>query len=450
MTYSPCPYQEKNTSTTPRQEGQHFTALCPTALYAIIPASLPRVARQSKRRSLVISMNTAQLAKTVSFQFCSTMDDQLHGTFLTGSKLQNFLSTSSSVFRNHQLKRVEAKIIGDGQGFTSKIMRVNLEWSQIAEDTTLPPKSVIVKVIGSQAVTDMFDMDPVEVEKMKKQVEQIHNIECAIYGLDEFSKTLNLPICYFMARNTTDQPGIIILEDLGDRAAAMTPRQIGVGLNDAQLDQMIDALATLHSWSVNTTVDWRSDVPSFEGLGIMQNLFVQLAGMYEKTKATYPHAFDGVDEGKLKQYLNLEKYLNFFGSDPKPKYGLPTVLAHGDIHFVNVLFEKDANGKVGDKLAALIDWQFAHRGCGMEDLARMVAMSISVDRKHKERDQIVRRYVEVRRVVMLLSLSHEAVRAFFSCLTPRFRSLKTRLRMKIRNARSMISSRIRPLCGDAV
>src|SRR5690348_17026112 len=56
----------------------------------------------------------------------------------------------------------------------------------------------------------------------------------------------------------------------------------------------------------------------------------------------------------------------------------PSVIVNGDMWTNNLIFVKDTDtGKVGDELCAIIDWQFAHGGCCVEDLCVLLAWALS-------------------------------------------------------------------------
>lgn len=327
------------------------------------------------------------------------MDQNLCGTFLTGSKILSLLRSSPQAHVNgHKLETVEASVIGDGQGFCSKILRIHLKWSTGKNNSNPPPpQSIVIKVIGSTSTGEIFDtMGAEEAAKIINQIRRIHDVECAVYDLDELSTVMNLPICYFRLLNTADQPGIMALEDLSDRAVSIPAKQFGIGINKAQMDQMLEAQSTLHAWSVNTSVDWRRTIPKDEHFVMMSSICNQLPGMYEKSKESYPHAFENVDEAKLLTYLNFEKFLSVYGCDPKARYDLPRVLLHGDVHMTNALWEKLEDGSPSDRLVALIDWQVTHPGCAMEDVARLLTLALSVEMRRKYKDYVLNKYVEVR------------------------------------------------------
>jgi len=116
-----------------------------------------------------------------------------------------------------------------------------------------------------------------------------------------------------------------------------------------------------------------------------------------QAKKDYPQLFRDLDEEQLSRYLTCDNYLEIFGCDLQIRYGLPSVLCHGDLQPLNVMFEKkpSAEREDGDRVIALIDWQTAHIGCGAEDLASLLAWFIRPEAKKEMGDQIIKRYVKL-------------------------------------------------------
>lgn len=321
------------------------------------------------------------------------MDDQLCGTNVTGHTLSHLLSKSPKLHLNgHQLVNVEAVVIGENQGFTSKILRVTLKWSDASADM---PKTVVVKVIGSTAMDQMLQHMPKEkIDAFYEQLRHAHNIECKIYDLEGLKKIVPMPVCYGKIESKDGKPGIMVLEDLGDRAVVLPMTSWPEGLTPGQAGQVLESLASVHAWSVNHT-EWRKEIPSLKEFNVLEPLVESLVGMFPQSKKLFPDLFKDMTLERLTERINPKTYTELFGCDPKAKYNLPLVLVHGDVHVMNMMFNKKEDGKAGDKLVALIDWQISHQGCAAEDLARILVICLSTKNRREEGDKLVRRYVEV-------------------------------------------------------
>jgi hypothetical protein len=323
------------------------------------------------------------------------MDASLCGSRVTGNEIQDLLSKSSQVDTDHQkITHVEAELVGD-QGATSRVFRATLTWS--SNDHQLP-KSLIIKAIGSDIFDEHFDGPMLEkLNAMKESIKPIHDTECCVYSVADLNKAVPMAKCFAAVKNTATQDGIIILEDLGDRGIVL-PKTVlfGEGLNKGQVENLVDALATLHSWSLNTKVDWTSIVPPLTSESGIAQFAESVIPALEKAKTDYPATFENANEAKLTQMMNKHEFAKLFGCDPRTKFNLPKILVHGDIQPLNLLFKKGpTKGEIGDELVALLDWQIAHPGCGAEDVARVLGWCMSTENRREMRDQVVRRYVEV-------------------------------------------------------
>lgn len=205
-----------------------------------------------------------------------------------------------------------------------------------------------------------------------------------------------MPRCHLAIPSVPDgDRGLIMLEDMSDK---------GVGMNSfadyltlAQVYSVVEALASLHAWSVRTTVPWQEHVPVLSERSDIYKTFTQLTPMLAaKVQDQMADLFAGLSVEKVVSLVNMESYLRILDAELTPRPKLPIVLVHGDIHNMNMIFEKrQSDGRPGDKLIALLDYQLSHRGYGTEDLARLLVMgSSSVIRRQHEK-AILTRYVEV-------------------------------------------------------
>jgi len=323
------------------------------------------------------------------------MDSQLCETILTGQKLWQLLIESKKLELNGtQLVDVEASVIGVGQGFTSKVLRVNLKWS--AEQSSDLPNSMIVKVIGSNALEEAFQdfMGKEAMEKTQGDLLKAHNIECAIYKLDGLSDVVPMPRCFGSTLSVGKEPGIIALEDFSDKGIVLPMTYFVTGIDRNQFDTILDALTNVHAWSVNNTA-WRKTIPNLFECNIFETMVESIMPMFPKSKAMFPDLFKDLDEEKFKSYITKERYNEIYGSDPKERYNLPLVLVHGDMHIMNMMFDRKSENEAGDKLIILYDWQISHQGCGLEDVARLLLMGVSAKTRRDLGDHIVKRYVEL-------------------------------------------------------
>ena len=74
--------------------------------------------------------------------------------------------------------------------------------------------------------------------------------------------------------------------------------------------------------------------------------------------------------------------------------GIPPVLVHGDMWVGNLLWEWSSNGKAGNRVLAIIDWQICHAGTCCEDIARLLATSCSGEMRRAKTEEILIFYYE--------------------------------------------------------
>lgn len=333
------------------------------------------------------------------------MDVPLCGTHLTGNGIRNLLSNRSNIkFGDFTISGVDAKVLGD-QGYTSTVMRVCLTWSQLEEDNIndhsppIPPKSVVIKALGNAGFDTFSDPSLREqLEKLRADILLAHNVECTIYTLDELADHIPMARCYAAVKDSAQGPGLLILEDLTERATVIARTKVfGDSVNSDQLENLLDVLTTLHAWSLNTSTTWQNHVGSMAKNPVMGTFIDNVRMSLPLATTQYPDLFKAVEEAKLQPLLTSESYLEIFAADPRKRYNMPLVLVHGDVQPLNMLFEKNADGEAGDRIVALLDWQGAHQGCGAEDVARVLGWVVSTKIRKQMGDQIVERYVEVRR-----------------------------------------------------
>ena len=76
------------------------------------------------------------------------------------------------------------------------------------------------------------------------------------------------------------------------------------------------------------------------------------------------------------------------------QFGIPACIVHGDLWAPNVLWEKDAEGRASDRLAAIIDWQCIHSGNPCEELQRILSVNTSGEYRRQNTERLLRFYAE--------------------------------------------------------
>lgn len=308
---------------------------------------------------------------------------------ITSVDLEELFRRSSILQLKHRsLDSIELGEVSN-QGYTSKVFRANLIWSELSDDL---PDAVIVKLFGN---TKLESVEEGPAAEFGRQIRNGHDIECKIYSfLGELGESVPMPRHFGYAIHGPQSRGMLILEDMSPLAGLLPNTDMfSPGLNTCQIDSLLDSLSSLHAWSLNTTTDWRKCIPHLS-TDLPATGLAQLAPiLLPESQKHHPSLFENVDTDKLLEFINANGFFKIFRDNPKVQ-SLPTVLVHGDIQQTNIMFRK-VNGKPGNEVGALLDWQLAYQGCQIEDLAKMFHWCISAEVRRKEGAKIIERYVQV-------------------------------------------------------
>lgn len=154
-----------------------------------------------------------------------------------------------------KLKSCKPTKIGAGQGFTSTILRLALEYEI---DNPVFPKSVILKTPSKSAVADTCKKFTMGNGDMKPEIESHilgHGTECTAYTLLGKYSPIPLPIIYAATKCEKSKMGIILMEDLGDKATTVGDPTHTLSLE--QLYEVAEVMAEWHAWCMTTDIDWK-------------------------------------------------------------------------------------------------------------------------------------------------------------------------------------------------
>ncbi|KHJ48002.1 hypothetical protein D918_01267 [Trichuris suis] len=296
------------------------------------------------------------------------MKDRLRGTPLTGEMLKSALE-EVLLEAAEDLNAVSAESIGEGEGFTSYILRVTLLWKKRMENVDLP-NTVIAKMPTMDKLVELLkDTDEAVREKLKSSVD-----------LDDRAKR-NLE------NNATS---LLVLEDLSKVARSA---HLVSGLTEDQLLNCVEAIAKLQAWSLSTKRDWKSFAPIEYSLDKLNDQADLAIAEMEKVVEKYPKHFGSVNLKNIAAFMkDKQAYTAQFMCYREV---MPDVLVHGDYRASNILFKvENGTNTAGSQLAAIIDWQMAHQGSFAEDICYLIMFSVNIGPRRSKMEDIVRHYFQ--------------------------------------------------------
>jgi thiamine kinase-like enzyme len=252
-------------------------------------------------------------------------------------------------------------IIGVGEGFMGQLARVQLEY----DGETDAPKSLIAKFASTQQVTRDMAAD-----------QKLYQREIGFY--QDIGNDVGVPIadCYFAEYLDDTNHFVLLLEDL----APGIPSDQVVGTDKETSREVIEQFAKLHAkwWNSQEleNYDWAKwilqSMPMEEGLALLE---VSIKEVEETGK------FDAYPEMKRLMYF-LPPLFKF---EPAPPF--PFTLTHGDLRSDNIMKPSEQGGRF-----AILDWQLAGVGDPVQDIARWMTQSISIEDRRETEQELLKLY----------------------------------------------------------
>lgn len=267
---------------------------------------------------------------------------------ITAAWLTNALS-GSGLIGGASVTSFDVQRIGEVQGWTGQVARINLEYSSRTPEA---PSSVVIK-FSPTAAGGVFG-----------------EREVSFYREIAADRGFAVPRCHCSELNPQTGANVVLLEDL----ASLHTVDFVDGCTPAQAEATVRALAKIHAhWWNDPTLeprDW---------------LFSIADSDFAEWWAQYPD-----EVGRILPDFKLPPRLAEFGdrfaSDVPAMLerieGAPFTCIHRDIHVDNLLFGSTS----ADPPVVLVDWQTVGLGRGISDIAYFLISSLSpADRRASER-----------------------------------------------------------------
>ena len=247
------------------------------------------------------------------------------------------------------LRGLEQEPLGESRGFTSQLARLHLDW----EDASEGPASLVVKLHASDRAKATFAKLAYEHEYLFYQHFAAHS-------------PVPTPHCYYAAYDPDEIRFVLVLDDLSE----LEPGDQIAGTSDANIDNAIRSLATLHAkfWNdeeiVRRLLGGIASAPP-DGKSMLEFWRTQL----DELKATRAK--------KLPMIILIgEKILKVLSAQdfqfPPPQPPSPFTLVHGDYRLDNMFF----GGRVNPM--TVIDWGVGV-GRGGGDLGYFLLLSLTTE-----------------------------------------------------------------------
>ena len=289
--------------------------------------------------------------------------DQQSKTAMTSPQSVDDLTTDwlqktlSPYLEGTTIKGFSLQVIGVGEGFMGQLARVTLTY---AEEAKTGPGSIIAKFASTMSATREMARD-----------QSLYRREIGFYRDIGQDVGIRVPVCYHSDFDEETQFFVMLLEDM----APGEPSDQVTGTSRETSRQVIEQFASLHArWWNSEKLDgfsWAkwiiNEMPMEEGLARLQESIQEV----EETGS-----FDAYPE--MKRLIYLLPLL--FRMQPAPPY--PFSLTHGDLRSDNIIQPSAEGGEF-----CVLDWQLAGKGDPVNDIARWMAQSITIeDRKETEQE----------------------------------------------------------------
>lgn len=268
-----------------------------------------------------------------------SVKDPMHPEEITAEWITHVLK-DSGYLKNTSIKSIDKKILGEGKGLLSSVVRVGIQYDR-KEDSA--PDSVVVKIEPEKG--DFVDFNE-EFSSFQREIKFYREVAPQV--------PIRLPKFYY----AVDKPPAysLVLEDLSHYSSG---DQV-VGMHKGQVVSVVQQLARLQSayWN-NESLSELSWMPR------MNDVSSDFAENWPSFVENYGSFLD-VNAIKLG-----EKFSNFIDWKINEIEKRPHTIVHADLREDNIMF-----GPVGSEDAAIIlDWQLTIRNVGAADVARLIGGS---------------------------------------------------------------------------
>ena len=266
------------------------------------------------------------------------------------------------------VKTIEAEVVGEGQGFASRIYRLNLSYEG---EHASAPESVVAKFYESQSdEAGLMTFDT----------------EVRFYNDLAPTARVRTPQCYYAASDRQVTRILLLLQDLreeriGDILSGCTPK-------DALL--VAESMAAFHArwWETPELdrLDWIPRSP-FAPLDNTDSREIW-AAKRQNTWDNFAQLYGSVIPSSIRQAWDA---LGEYGPQVRSRFlRLPAGLCHGDFRLDNLCFSRAEVSRP----PTVFDWQTIHKGAGLPmcDLGLFVSTSLEPAIRREVEQTLIQTY----------------------------------------------------------
>lgn len=255
-----------------------------------------------------------------------------------------------------------SELIGVGEGFMGQLARISLTYAETDDGA---PDSLIAKFAAAREDTREMARD-----------QNLYRREIGFYRDIGQDVGIRVPACYYSDFHEDSQRFVMLLEDMAPGEAS--DQVLGTSRETSRL--VIENFARLHAkwWNSDKLddYDWAkwiiNEMPMEEGLARMRESIERV----EETGEFDPYP-------EMKRLMHLLPPL--FRLEPAPPF--PFSLTHGDLRSDNIIQPSAKGGEF-----CVIDWQLAGKGDPVNDIARWMAQSISIEDRRATEQALLKLY----------------------------------------------------------
>lgn len=267
------------------------------------------------------------------------LKDPMHPEEITAEWITHVLR-ESGYLKNSSVKSIDKKILGEGKGLLSSIVRVAVEYETPEENA---PGSVVVKIEPEDGGFVDFNE---EFSSFQREIKFYREVAGDL--------PIRLPRFYY----AVDKPPAysLVLEDLSH----YSPGDQVVGMHQGQVRGVVEQVARLQAcyWN-NEALSKLSWMPLINGV----------SSDYSENWPSFVENYGSfLDDRAIELGKKLSRSIDWKIAEVAKR---PHTIVHSDLREDNIMFAPAGS----DDKAIILDWQLTVRSIGAMDVARMIGGS---------------------------------------------------------------------------